>query len=338
MFTDRVRLTVRAGRGGNGVVAWRRERFIPKGGPCGGNGGKGGSVTFITDPNLYNLDHLKSRKLLKAGNGGDGGSNCRQGKQGASISIPLPVGTQIWDPTGTDVLFDLVEEKQKITICEGGKGGLGNDFFKSPTNRTPNRSTPGKDGEEKELILELKLLADIGLVGFPNAGKSTLLTALTAEKVPIGDYPFTTTTPNLSYIQRADYTRLFIADIPGIIEGAHENRGLGLTFLRHIERSRFLLFLIDIHPYANPDPEKAYSVLKNELHAYNPALLEKPSLVVLNKIDFAGSGEIVTSFLKKFPEVAKNTLTISAKEQINIDALKEVLETIPSRETSSFTV
>nr|MCH9703351.1 GTPase ObgE [Chlamydiota bacterium] len=245
MFTDRIRLKLIAGRGGNGVVAWRREKYLPKGGPYGGNGGPGGSITIEACEQTASLDAFRYQRIIKGENGGSGGSNNRQGKRGKERVIKVPPGTLIKDADSGAVLFDFTKAGERFMICEGGKGGLGNTFFRRSTNRAPNFCTPGKEGQERAVELELKSIADVGLVGFPNAGKSTLIGQLTRSKAKIGAYPFTTLKPNLGVLEYDYDKRITFADIPGIIEGAHENRGLGLEFLRHIERTRLLLFVID---------------------------------------------------------------------------------------------
>ena len=280
MFTDQVRLYLKAGKGGNGVVAWRREKYIPKGGPCGGNGGLGGSVIIEADTQISSLDAYRNNRQLKAISGGQGGVNNRRGKDGASLVLKVPLGTLVKDSATKEILHDFTYDKERFSICSGGRGGLGNTRFKTPTDRAPNKCTPGKMGEERKVELELKLIADVGLVGFPNAGKSTLLTQLAPVKIKTAPYPFTTLHPNLGYYIE-DYKRILFADIPGIIDGAHENKGLGHEFLRHIERTKVLLFILD----ATEKPAEHLKILKQELKAYNPELLKKPMVVALNKVD-----------------------------------------------------
>ena len=275
MFVDRVRLTLTAGRGGNGIVAWRREKYIPKGGPAGGDGGKGGSIYFETNPESVSLEGLRNRRLIRAQNGACGGPNCRTGKNGEDLILTIPCGTLIKDALTGEVLFDITEAERQEIMCRGGKGGKGNDRFKSPTNQAPNICTEGLPGEEREIELELKLIADIGLIGMPNAGKSSIMRKVTHLPVKIGAYPFTTLFPNLSYIQYPDQSRVLIADIPGIIEGAHDDKGLGLAFLRHIERTSVLVFVIDISGFEGRDPLDDFAVLQHELSSYDPALLQK---------------------------------------------------------------
>jgi len=327
MFTDRVNIHIAAGKGGNGVVAWRREKFIPKGGPCGGNGGKGGSVIIETDAEVYSLEWFRNRRILKADNGQSGASNDRQGKSGTDLILKVPCGTLIKDVVTGEVLHDLVADKQRVVVCQGGRGGQGNTYFKTPTNRAPNICTPGREGQKNELELELKLIADVGLVGFPNGGKSTFISAVADVKVKIAPYPFTTLRPNLGFIQKEDYTRIFIADIPGIIQGAHCNRGLGFEFLRHIERTKLLLFVLDGSGIDGRLPTEDFKVLRNELAAYNTELLNLPYLVLFNKIDAEDSAFNLEMFRQEFPD-EKNLFVISAQQG---DGIQEVLKELKRR-------
>ncbi len=327
MFVDRVRLTLTAGRGGNGIVAWRREKYIPKGGPAGGDGGKGGSIYFETNPESVSLEGLRNRRLIKAQNGACGGPNCRTGKNGEDLILTIPCGTLIKDALTGEVLFDITDKREEL-MCRGGKGGKGNDRFKSPTNQAPNICTEGLPGEEREIELELKLIADIGLIGMPNAGKSSIMRSVTHLPVKIGAYPFTTLFPNLSYIQYPDQSRVLIADIPGIIEGAHDDKGLGLAFLRHIERTSALVFVIDVSGFEGRDPLDDFAVLQNELASYDPALLQKPCLVVLNKIDVEGALENVQRFREKYPSF--EIMEISALQG---EGLKPVVERLRELKT-----
>ncbi len=319
MFTDRVTMRLAAGRGGNGIIAWIRGRFLPKGGPCGGNGGKGGSITIEATHDIFSLDHFRNTSIIKADNGADGGTNNRTGKSGASKKLLVPCGTLIKNLETDELIADLIEHGTKLEICTGGKGGLGNDHFKSPTNRTPQKCTPGREGEEIEVELELKLIADVGFVGLPNAGKSTLLSVLTPNKVKIGDYPFTTLKPNLSFIEFDDYSRVFLADIPGIIKDAHQGRGLGLEFLRHIERSHVLVYVID----ATKTPEDDFCLLQDELRAYDPELLNRPSIVCLNKCDELESNENVEAFKVRFESENLHVHAVSAIFEISLQPLVE---------------
>lgn len=323
MFLDRATIKLSAGKGGDGVVAWRREKYIPKGGPTGGNGGAGGSVIFEADNQLFCLQDYRYRKMIKADNGGQGGSSQKQGRQGKDLILKVPCGTIIRDPETEEVLCDLVEHKQRWTACKGGKGGLGNEFFKSPTHQAPNKCTPGKLGEERTVALELKLIADIGLIGYPNAGKSTLISSIANVPVKIAAYPFTTLHPNLGMIQFEDYSRKIIADIPGIIEGAHMNKGLGHEFLRHIERTKMLVFVLDASGIDGRTPAEDYAVLRSELEKYDSKLLNLPYLVVLNKADTPESELFIPEFVEKYPK--ETVYQISALEKEGIAHVKEAI-------------
>jgi GTPase len=285
MFVDRVTLNILAGKGGNGIVAWRREKYIPKGGPAGGDGGLGASVILQGDAQIFCLEWYRHKKKIKAENGKQGGPNQQRGRKGKDLILKVPLGTLVKDPETGEVLYDFTVDSEKWMLCQGGRGGRGNHSFKTPTNRAPNICTLGKFGEEKTVELELKLIADIGLVGFPNAGKSTLINALADVRVKIAAYPFTTLRPNIGFIKRDDFTRTFIADIPGIIKNAHQNRGLGLEFLRHIERTALLFFVLDTSGIDGRTPTDDFRVLRDEIQAYNPDLLKLPYYVILNKID-----------------------------------------------------
>lgn len=323
MFVDRVTLRLVAGKGGNGIVAWRREKYIPKGGPCGGNGGRGGSVILQADTQTYSLEWFRNRRILKAENGKAGGPNLQQGGGGEDLVLKVPCGTLVKDSKTGETLFDLTDDKQKFIICKGGRGGRGNDSFKTPTHQAPNFSTDGTEGEEAEVELELKLIADVGLVGFPNAGKSTLLSALAHVRVKIAPYPFTTLQPNLGYIQFEDYSRTCIADIPGIIEGAHRNKGLGFEFLRHIERTKLLIYVLDASGIDGRNPVDDYITLRNELTTYNPELAARPYLIALNKIDTEESVDHIAAFKKEFRKEKDHIFCISALNKDGLSNLKE---------------
>lgn len=325
MFIDRVILDLAAGKGGNGVVAWRREKYIPKGGPCGGNGGKGGSIILIADAEIYSLQWYRNRRILKADNGGQGGSNLRTGKNGQDLLLKVPCGTLLKDADTGEILHDFTQDKERFILCKGGKGGKGNDTFKSPTNRAPNICTEGKPGESCKVELELKLIADVGLVGYPNAGKSTLISNLADVKVKIAPYPFTTLQPNIGFIQFEDFGRIYIADIPGIIEGAHRNRGLGFEFLRHVERTRLLIFLLDASGIDGRNPTDDFEVLRREIGTYNPEMLDRPFLVALNKIDSEEAPTHLEHFYKTVSLPSHQVFEISAMRG---DGLKELVEAI----------
>jgi GTPase len=325
MFTDRVILDLAAGKGGNGVVAWRREKYIPKGGPCGGNGGKGGTITLQADTQVYSLDWFRNRRILKAENGMAGASNNRQGRNGKDLILKVPCGTLVKDSVTGELLHDFTQDKDEFIICTGGKGGRGNDSFKTATNQAPNYCTEGKEGTAVKVELELKLIADVGLVGFPNAGKSTLISSLADVEVKIAPYPFTTLRPNLGFIQCEDFSRIYIADIPGIIEGAHRNKGLGFEFLRHIERTKLLLFILDASGIDGRNPSDDYKILRNELGTYNPEMLNRFYLVVLNKIDSEEASMHIEQFRENFPLESERLFEISAMRG---DGLPALLQTI----------
>ncbi len=327
MFVDSVLLTLVAGKGGNGVIAWRREKYIPKGGPTGGDGGNGGSIVIKADRQTLSLQDYRNKRIICSKNGDSGGHNLRQGRTGPNLTLKVPCGTLIKDRHTQEILFDLTEDGQSVILCKGGKGGKGNHHFKSPTHQAPHFCTEGTAGESKEIELELKLIADVGLVGMPNAGKSTLLSGLTYARVKIGAYPFTTLYPNLGYASMASMEKLLIADIPGIIENAHKNKGLGYAFLRHIERTSILLFVIDISGFEGRDPVEDYHVLRNELKAYNPEMLEKPFFIALNKIDMDDSQENAALFRKAVNLPPEQIFEISAKEKEGLSKLLEKMMT-----------
>lgn len=335
MFVDSATLTLSAGKGGNGVIAWRREKYIPKGGPTGGNGGRGGSVFLIADNQTVSLQGYRNRRSIAAKSGDAGGSNLKQGKAGSDLILKVPCGTLVKDKKTKEVLFDLTEHNQKICICLGGKGGKGNHHFKSSTNQAPHFCTQGTPGEVKEVELELKLIADIGLVGMPNAGKSTLISSACYTPVKIAAYPFTTLFPNLGYIRYPDQSKLLMADIPGIIENAHANKGLGLAFLRHIERTSLLIFVIDISGFEGRDPLEDFKILRKELISYKENILDQPFLVALNKIDVEGAEENIPRFYQEFDIPRDRIFTISAKEKEGIPPLlnkiKEICKPEPAR-------
>ncbi len=336
MFVDTVQLSIHAGRGGNGVIAWRREKFIPKGGPAGGDGGNGGSVTLLTDPQVHSLEEYRNRRILKAQNGQPGGGNNRKGKDGADLTLTVPVGTLVKDPVTGQLLHDLATPGETLRISSGGKGGKGNSRFKTSTHQAPYVCTEGTPGESLEVELELKLIADVGLVGMPNAGKSTLISKLAHIQVKIAPYPFTTLRPNLGILEYEDYSRLLIADIPGIIEDAHDNRGLGLSFLRHIERTSTLLFVIELAPYQERDPFEEFLMLRRELELYNPSLLDKPFLTVLNKIDLEDAAPLAAAFQKRYPFDPDTLFTLSALDPSTLPSLKEAIGRLAQRDGKRF--
>jgi GTP-binding protein len=330
MFVDRVDIEVAAGDGGNGIVSWRREKFIPKGGPAGGDGGDGGSVRLHVDPNVSGLEWFRHIRRVTADHGGKGGSSCCKGKNGQDTILRIPPGTVVRDQQTQEIIFDGTAYHDEFVLCHGGKGGKGNAQFRSSTNRAPNIATPGEPGEQRRIELELKLIGDVGLVGFPNAGKSTLLMKLTYTQVAIGPYPFTTLTPNLGFISFEGGRRILLTDIPGIIEMAHENKGLGLEFLRHIERTRALLFVLDAAGVDGREPLADYRVLVNELRAYDPALLLRPSCIVLNKCDVEASIDLA----KAFREAVDHPMIIEVSAQTGegLSHLKQVISTLVGEE------
>ncbi|MEC4114474.1 GTPase ObgE [Myroides pelagicus] len=281
-FVDYVKIYVASGKGGRGSTHLHREKFIEKGGPDGGDGGRGGHVYIVGNEGLWTLFHLKFMRHIKAGHGGDGGSSRSTGADGEDRIIEVPLGTVVKDKETGEVLFEITEHGESRVVAQGGKGGLGNWHFRSSTNQTPRYAQPGLSGMELDVILELKVLADVGLVGFPNAGKSTLLSVLTSAKPKIADYPFTTLKPNLGIVAYRDFKSFVIADIPGIIEGAAEGKGLGHYFLRHIERNSTLLFMV---PADADDIKKEYDILVDELRRYNPEMLDKDRLLAITKCD-----------------------------------------------------
>ncbi|MDB4127143.1 GTPase ObgE [Flavobacteriaceae bacterium] len=281
-FVDYVKMHLTSGKGGQGSAHLRREKYIPKGGPDGGDGGRGGHVILRGNSNLWTLYHLKFKRHYKAGYGGAGSKQTSTGADGEDVIVEVPLGTVVRDSETQNIILEITEESQEVIIARGGKGGLGNDHFKSSTNQTPRYAQPGLDGVEIDITLELKVLADVGLVGFPNAGKSTLLSVVTAAKPKIANYEFTTLKPNLGIVKYRDHQTFVMADIPGIIEGAAEGKGLGHYFLRHIERNSTLLFLI---PADADDIKKQYDILLDELRRYNPEMLDKDRLIAISKCD-----------------------------------------------------
>ncbi len=326
MFIDLVEIFVKAGNGGRGAVSFRREKYVPKGGPDGGDGGKGGDVIIVSDPNMTTLLDYRYKRKYIAPNGENGMGTLKTGKSGEDIILRVPVGTVVKDRETGKILFDFTEPNQQFMVARGGKGGRGNTHFKSPTNQAPRKAEPGWPGEERWIILELKLIADVGIVGFPNAGKSTLISVISAARPKIADYPFTTLEPVLGLVQYKDFKSFVVADIPGIIEGASEGKGLGLKFLRHIERTKMLLFLIDA---SSENPYKDYKILIKELKSYSKSLLKKPHIVAISKMDLIYEDErknFEGKIKQKFQEVieaekAKALLFISAVANFGIESL-----------------
>lgn len=319
-FIDYVKINCRSGAGGAGSVHFRREKHTPKGGPDGGDGGRGGHIILRGNSQLWTLLHLKYRKHVKAGHGVAGEGGRRSGAQGEDVILDVPLGTIARDPETGEKLAEITEEAQEIILFPGGRGGLGNDHFKTATQQAPYYAQPGEAGREEWVVLELKLLADVGLVGFPNAGKSTLLSVLSAARPEIADYAFTTLVPNLGVVAYRDYKSFVMADIPGIIEGASQGKGLGLRFLRHIERNSILLFMI---PATSEDIRHEYNTLLNELREFNPELMDKTRLLAITKVDLIDEEALLRlkdDLPKKVP-----VAYISAVSQRGLDELKDII-------------
>jgi GTP-binding protein len=286
MFIDEVRIRVKAGDGGNGCLAFRREKFVPRGGPSGGDGGRGGDVVFVASEHHNTLLHFRFNPEHEAERGRHGEGSQRTGREGESKDVPVPVGTIVYDEATGEVLHDFTQAGERFVVAKGGKGGRGNQHFATPTHQAPTEHEPGRPGEERKLRLELKLLADVGLVGFPNAGKSTLISRISAARPKIADYPFTTLEPNLGVVSAGDET-FVVADIPGLIEGAHLGHGLGVQFLKHVERTRLLVHLVDVSETTGRDPVEDFRIVMEELEGFSPDLIRKPMVVVASKVDVA---------------------------------------------------
>ncbi len=324
-FVDYVKIHCRSGHGGAGSAHLRREKFVPRGGPDGGDGGRGGHVILEGNRNKWTLLHLKYRKHIRAGNGESGGAQRKTGADGEDVILEVPLGTIARDAANGAFLFEVTEHGEQKILLQGGRGGLGNDHFKSPTNQTPRYAQPGEEGEEGWKIFELKVLADVGLVGFPSAGKSTLLSVVSAAKPKIADYPFTTLTPNLGIVKYREQRSFVMADIPGIIEGAHQGKGLGVRFLRHIERNPALLFLV---PADSNDHYNEYKILLHELEKYNPELLDKKRFVAISKADLLDE-ELMKEISGEMKEIPH--LFFSAVTGFNIMSLKDKIWEILNR-------
>jgi GTPase len=327
-FIDRAEIEVQAGKGGDGIVAFRREKYVPAGGPAGGNGGYGGSIYLEAASNLQTLLDFQYNHLFKAEDGKKGGPNNCTGASGSDRTIAVPLGTMVYDLEAGELLGDLITAGQTLCVAAGGKGGLGNKFFLSNRNRAPEYSLPGLEGENRRLRLELKLLAEVGIVGLPNAGKSTLISALSAARPKIADYPFTTLIPNLGVVRKPTGDGTVFADIPGLIAGASEGAGLGHEFLRHIERTRVLLHLVDA---TAEDPLAAYETIQAELQAYGHGLAERPQILALNKID-AVEPATLEAIASQLTKVSQTTpLLISAATRTGLDALTQTVWQILDR-------
>ncbi len=318
-FVDYIKIYCRSGKGGAGSVHFHREKYVPEGGPDGGDGGKGGDVVVVGNRNLWTLLHLRYTRHVRAESGESGGKNRRFGSDGVNSVLELPLGTVIKDFETGELICEVVEDGEKHIVLAGGRGGQGNDHFKTSVNQAPTYAQPGEPAQTREILMELKVLADVGLVGFPNAGKSTLLSSISAAKPKIADYPFTTMIPNLGIVPYRDHRSFVMADIPGIIEGAHEGKGLGIRFLRHIERNSVLLFLV---PGTTDDVRKEYEILVNELKMYNPELLDKERFLIVTKSDLLDEEleEMISADLQDIPH-----MHISAVAQKGLDQLKDQL-------------
>lgn len=346
MFVDEVDIHIKSGDGGRGSLSFRREKFVPKGGPDGGNGGEGGSVYLVADPHRNTLVHFRFNPDYKAPRGGNGAGALRTGRGGRDLDIPVPVGTLVHTlnpETGErTVVDDLTVSGQRIRMAKGGRGGLGNAHFATSTNRAPRKVQPGEPGEEFDLHLTLKLLADVGLVGFPNAGKSTLISVISAAKPKIADYPFTTLTPNLGVVALSGDRSFVVADVPGLIEGAHDGHGLGHQFLRHIERTKVLIHLVDVSGASGRDPVEDFDTIRRELELYNPELSRKPQLVAANKIDAVDDADRITALEKRAKKAKLRFFKISAVTGEGVKALVEaawpIIDTAREAEAAAVTL
>ena len=326
MFIDQVSVILRAGRGGNGCLSFRREYRVPKGGPDGGRGGDGGSISLIAETDLNSLSFFHFHPINKAKNGAHGEGSNRQGKKGADLCLEVPVGTIVKDKGTNEILFDFIQPGQRYLAVKGGKGGRGNASFATSTNQAPRQVEPGRPGQEKECVLELKLIADVGLIGFPNVGKSTLISKISAARPVIGDYPFTTLLPTLGVVDSGKEKRFVVADIPGLIEGAHEGLGLGIRFLKHIERTKILVHLVDVSPLTGRDPVKDYEIVMKELEAFSLPLAKRPQILVANKIDALGEDQ---SRLEKIRRLAsKEKVPFFAISALNSEGLNPLVSAI----------
>ena len=312
MFIDRVKIRIKAGDGGNGVTAFRREKFVPRGGPSGGDGGVGGSVWLESDASLNTLLHLRYNPEHKAERGRHGEGSNRHGRDGDDLTVKVPPGTQVLDAENGDLLFDFTASGQRYLAAKGGKGGWGNAHFATSTRQAPRFHYTGRPGQERELQLELKLIADVGLVGFPNAGKSTLISVISAARPKIADYPFTTLEPNLGVVDLGDFRTFVVADVPGLIEGASDGAGLGDRFLRHVERTRLLLHLVDVSSASGRDPGEDYRIINNELARYSDSLALRPQIVVATKLDALDEPERLEQLRNAVERDRRTLLEISA--------------------------
>jgi GTP-binding protein len=332
MFIDEVRIYVKAGDGGNGCVAFRREKYVPKGGPSGGDGGHGGDVALIASPHHTTLLHFRFNPEHRAERGRHGEGSNRTGRTGQSTELPVPVGTAVYDEDSGELLHDFTEPGDRFLIARGGRGGRGNQHFATPTHQAPTEFEPGRPGQEKRLRLELKLLADAGLVGFPNAGKSTLISRISAARPKVAAYPFTTLEPHLGVVRMPDDSTFVVADIPGLIEGAHQGAGLGIQFLRHIERTKLLVHLVDVSEMSGRDPVADFKIVLNELGSFSRKLLEKPMLVVASKLDAAQDASRILRLKKA---AARRKMPFHKISAVTGEGVEELLFAIAERVTGS---
>jgi len=328
MFVDQVRVKLQAGKGGNGCVSFRREWGVPKGGPDGGRGGNGGSVYLVSEPGLTTLSYFRFHPINRARNGAHGEGSRRSGKTGEDIVLRVPVGTVVKSAETGETLFDFVRSGQKYEAARGGKGGRGNATYATPTHRTPREWQPGAPGEDKDLILELKLIADVGLVGFPNVGKSTLISKISSAHPVIADYPFTTLIPHLGVVDASSERSFVVADIPGLIEGAHEGHGLGVQFLKHIERTKVLVHIVDVSPYTGRDPLEDYRVILKELEAFSPEVAARPQVLAANKADTLGADKSRLVRLRRM--AARKKIPFFAISALKGRGLKELVTAMAS--------
>jgi GTPase len=329
-FVDEVETLAIAGNGGNGCVAFRREKFVPFGGPSGGDGGKGGDIVLVADERLGTLMDLRYRRKLEAKSGEHGRGKDQYGKAGGDLEVRVPVGTQVYDAESGAVLADLSAHEQRVVIARGGRGGRGNMHFATPTERAPRKAEPGESGERKSLRFELKLLADVGLLGFPNVGKSTFIAHVSRARPKIADYPFTTLVPNLGVVQRELDRSFVVADIPGLIEGAAEGAGLGHRFLKHVERTRVLLHLLTLDPDPEREPVRDFDVLMEELRRFDPELAQRPMLAVMSKLDLPDVREAFADVKARLGERGHEVLAFSAATGEGVGAVLDALERILS--------
>lgn len=325
MFIDEARILVKAGDGGNGCLAFRREKYVPRGGPSGGDGGRGGDVWMVASEHYNTLLHYRFNPEHKAGRGRHGEGSNKTGRDGESIELPVPVGTVVYDDQTGELLHDFTTPGERFLVARGGRGGRGNARFATPTHQAPTEHEPGQPGEERRLRLELKLLADVGLVGFPNAGKSTLISRISAARPKVADYPFTTLEPHLGVVRLDDDRSFVVADIPGLIEGAHEGHGLGIQFLKHIERTRLLAHLVDVSEGSGRDPVHDFEVIMEELASFSEELARKPMIVVATKMDIAQDAGRIEALKQHARRKRLRFIPISAVTGAGLDKLKRVM-------------